>query len=106
MTSVVAQGKTTMARAILRPLNLLFSSSARMKPRTVESTTTTTVHTIVFFSTMPNSGLLKTFSKFAKPAKPLILPVLVTSLKAMRNTVPMGTMIKIDIRMMLGAIQR
>ena len=105
MTRVVAQGKTTMARAILRPLNLLFRSRARMKPRTVDRTTTITVQTTVLVRTIPNLSLFRTFSKLAKPLKPLIRPVLVTWLNAMRKTVVMGTMMKIAIRMMLGAIQ-
>ena len=106
MTRVVAQGKTTMARAIFLPLNLLFKSRARMKPRTVDRTTTRMVQTTVLLSTLPNSGLFMTSTKFSKPAKPRIRPVLLTSLKAMRKTVKMGTMMKMLIRMILGAIHR
>ena len=48
MTRVVAQGKTTMARAIFRPLNSLFRTRASMKPSRVERTTTATVQKMVF----------------------------------------------------------
>ena len=106
MTRVVAQGKTTMARAIFLPLNSLFRSSARIKPRTVDSTTTKTVQTMVFFRTMPNLALPTALVKLSKPQKPLTRPALVTLLKAMRKTYPMGTMIKTAIRMTLGRIQR
>ena len=105
MTSVVAQGKTTIARAILRPRNWLFSTRARMKPRMVDSATTATVQTRVFFSTMPKALLLRTFAKLAAPLKPLISPALLTSLRAIRNTNTMGTRMKTDIRIKLGAIQ-
>ena len=106
MTRVVAQGKTTMARAILRPLNSLFRISARMKPRTVDRPTTRMVQTMVFFSTMPNLAPLSTFTKLSNPQKPLIRPALVTWLKAIRKTNPMGTIMNIAIRMILGRIQR
>ena len=106
MTSVVAQGKTTMARAILRPLNSLFSSSARIKPRTVDSTTTRMVQMTVFFRTMPNLAFWMALAKLSKPQKPRTRPALVTVLKAIRKTYPMGTMMKTAIRMTLGRIQR
>ena len=44
--------------------------------------------------------------KFPNPINSLTLPVLVTLLNAMRKTCPMGTMIKIDIKMTLGRIQK
>ena len=66
MTSVVAQGKTTMARATFRPRNLLFSTRASMKPSTVEITTTAMVQTMVFFRTRAKAGLLRTLEKFSK----------------------------------------
>ena len=66
MTSVVAQGKTTMARATFRPLNWLFSRRARMKPRRVEMTTTATVQRMVFFSTRENAGSFMILVKFSK----------------------------------------
>ena len=105
MTRVVAQGNTTMARATLRPLNWLFRIRARIKPSTVDRTTTRTVQTTVFFSTMVNLLLPRTLLKLSKPAKPLIRPAFVTWLKAMRNTNPMGTMMKIAMRITLGKIQ-
>ena len=86
MTSVVAHGKTTMARAILRPRNLLFRIRASIKPRIVDSPTTATVQIRVFFITMPNDASLSTEEKFSNPAKPRIFPVLLTSLTAILNT--------------------
>ena len=105
ITSVVAQGKTTMARAILRPRNLLFSTRASMKPRTVEITTTAMVQTRVFFSTRPKAGLFSTLTKFPMPLKPLILPARLTSLKESWKTLKIGVTIKMAIRIILGAIQ-
>ena len=77
-----------------------------MKPSSVEITTTAIVQTTVFFSTMENFAPLRTFSKFLKPMKPLTRPALVTWLKAIRKTNPMGMMMKTNIRMMLGRIHR
>ena len=83
MTRVVAQGNTMMALAIFLPLNLLFSSSARMKPSSVDSPTTTTVHTSVLLSTTLKALLPSTLEKLATPLKPFTRPALVTLLKAM-----------------------
>ena len=66
--------------------------------------TTATVHTRVFFSTMAKTGLLVTLRKFSNPAKPLIRPALLTSLKAIRNTKIIGTRMKIAMRRTLGRI--
>ena len=54
---------------------------------------------------MVNLLLPRTLLKLSKPAKPLMRPALVTWLKAMRNTNPMGTMMKIAMRITLGKIQ-
>ena len=75
-----AQGNTTMARAILRPLNWLLRISASTKPKMVDSTTTATVQTRVFFSTRLKAEPLITFVKLAMPLNPLIFPALLTSL--------------------------
>ena len=104
-TSVVAQGNTTIARAILRPLNALFSNRARINPRRVERPTTATVHTSVFFKTMEKVGVDRIFVKLVNPVNPLISPALLTLLRAIRNTNTMGTKIKISIRRTLGRIQ-
>jgi len=77
-----------------------------MKPRTVDRTTTAMVQTTVFFSTRENLVLLRTLAKLSKPAKPFTRPALVTWLKAIRKTKPMGMMMKMVIRMMLGRIHR
>ena len=105
MTRVVAQGNTTMARAILRPRNWLLRISASTKPSTVDSTTTAMVHTRVFCSTRPKAEPLTTLMKLPRPLKPLILPALLTSLRDIWNTDRMGTRIKMPIRITLGAIQ-
>ena len=86
MTRVVAQGNTTMARAILRPWNLLFRIIARIKPKSVDRPTTATVQMTVFFSTSPKAAPFRTLVKLARPAKPLIKPALLTSLTDILNT--------------------
>ena len=103
--SVVAHGNTTMARAILRPLKLLFRIMARIKPSKVDNPTTATVHITVFFRTMENIGLLNTLWKLSNPQKPLIRPALLILLRDMRNTNPIGVTMKTAIRSTLGRIQ-
>ena len=102
---MVAQGKTTMARATFRPRNLLFSTRASMKPSTVEITTTAMVQTMVFFSTRVKVGLFRTFVKFSKLLKPRSWPVRLTLFRDRWNTERMGARMKTAIRMTLGAIQ-
>ena len=105
MTSVVAHGKTMMARAIFRPRNSLFRIRASINPSRVDSTTTATVQTMVFFRTSLKAELCITLVKLAKPEKPLMIPALLTSLSDIRKTKTMGIRIKTAIRIMLGRIQ-
>ena len=72
--------------------------------RIVDSPTTATVQTIVFFRTIEKAGLPRTFWKLSKPQKPLIRPALLILLKDMRNTNPIGTTIKTAINNTLGRI--
>ena len=80
MIREVAHGNTTIARTALRQRNLLFSTRARMKPKTVEITTTATVHTIVLCNTSLKVEPLRTLVKLSSPQKPLIRPALLTYL--------------------------
>ena len=56
MTREVAQGKTRIARAILRPWNFWLKTMATMKPRTVEMPTTEMTHQKVLSMTVLNAG--------------------------------------------------
>ena len=105
-TSVVAQGNTTIALATFLPLNALFNKRARINPSNVESPTTATVHTSVFFKTMEKVGVDRILVKLSSPENPLINPALLTLLNAIRNTNTIGTRINISISKMLGKIQR
>ena len=50
-------------------------------------------------------ALVMTFWKFSNPIKPLIRPAFVILLTDILNTKKMGMIIKMDIRITLGAIQ-
>ena len=56
MTSEVAQGKTRIERAILRPWNFWLSTIAMMKPSSVEMPTTDSTHHMVLSMTVLNAG--------------------------------------------------
>ena len=75
-----------------------------MKPSRVDRHTTATVQMAVFFSTMRNLSLVSTLVKLSNQMNSLIRPVLVTRLKAIRNTEKMGMMMKMNINTMLGRI--
>lgn len=106
MIREVAHGNTTIARTALRKRNLLFSTSARIKPNTVESTTTAMVHTRVFLRTSLKVDPLRTLAKLSNPQNPFIRPALLTSLIEVRKTSKIGKSMKIVIRRMLGSSHR
>ena len=64
MTREVAQGKTRIARAILRPRNFWFMTMAMMKPRSVDSPTTERTHQKVLSITVLKGGRWTASTKF------------------------------------------
>ena len=103
MTREVAQGNTTMARAIFLPLKSWFRTIATMKPITVDRMTTDSTQYKVLSMTVLKAGRDMASAKFLKPTKPPTRPDLDTSLKAIRKTMQIGNTTKTAISSRLGS---
>ena len=106
MTSVVAQGSTTMERATFRPTNSSFNTRATTKPISVDSPTTATTQMPVLAMTVPKASLETASRKLFRPIKPPTTPAREISLKESLKTMATGNTTKISISRMLGSSQR
>ena len=77
----------------------------RIKPKTVDRPTTTTVQMAVFFRVFQKMGLAKMALKLSRPVKPRYTPTLLTSQTEVLKTVKMGRRMKIPIIRALGSSQ-